>query len=762
MWRHLLAIFRPNSPFEHEDAWKRRLKSIQRTWFRAVIGLVATAAIVWLFPSEGTTEYSSWRIGMVAPRDVIAPFLFNVRKNETELAQDRAREQSRVDPVVVPISGEPANSMSRLERFLSNLAKSAVAVPDSGSLHLDLIHESTTDWLLSESSDNVALAREYARAVLEPIYADGVISGDHSGEFRVYFRTRATRFGDEALPERVNIVTDDESGRLVPFSRLRNRDHVRDDLHQIITGRAFSSRLQLSSDALRALYNLIDATLVPNLAYDRRETIRRQAQATAQVALAKRSIFKNERFIENHAVLTSEDIDELNSLIDEQQERQRRIYQWQATLQWAGRAAIALSVVLMLAFYFRAFEPRIWNRPSWLFLCMLLTWLPLLAASFAASNTAVPIYMVPLSLTAMLATVLFSPQVGMALASGGILLAGAILGFNYQVVFIGGVSAAVATSAVRHVRNRNQFLRAMLILPLGIMFAILAVDVTQASSGESMLSHIWPGVVNGVVVPIISMGLLVVCEKFFGITTNLTLLELSDLNSPLLRQLAIQAPGTYTHSIIIANLAETAAEAIGANPLLARVGAYYHDLGKMQRASHFTENQSNMRNPHDKLSPQMSTLIIMTHVKDGLEVARRVGLPKQVSDFIPQHHGTLLIEYFYDKAKKAAGGGVVSEESFRYPGPKPQTKEAAILMMADAVEAAVRSLRERTPSRVQGVVERLIKARLDDDQFSECDLTLQDIEKIAASFLPMLAGAMHERIGYPSTNRALGEQAAAK
>jgi hypothetical protein len=335
------------------------------------------------------------------------------------------------------------------------------------------------------------------------------------------------------------------------------------------------------------------------------------------------------------------------------------------------------------------------------------------------------------------------------LSFGASLIAGALLGFEYRVVLVNVIAAVVAAFGVRNVRNRNQFLAPMLWLPLVIATAIVSIDLVQDTTGTAIWRNVWPGMVNGVTVPVLAMGLLVVCEKVFGITTSITLLELSDLNSPVLRELSVRAPGTYTHSVIIANLSEAAAEAIGADPLFARVGAYYHDIGKMLRPDPFVENQLTVKNPHDRLTPHMSTLVVIAHIKDGMELAERVGLPRQIIDFIPQHHGTLLMTFFYRKAQSMYGTEEVSEEAFRYHGPKPQTREAAVLMMADAVEAAVRSLRERTPATVQAMVHQLIRDRLDDGQFDECTLTLRDLDLIEKSFLPVLAGALHKRIEYP-------------
>jgi len=765
MWAQFLRRlerFRQESPTTRlRRPWYQRLGEAHRHWLRIVLAAAVVFSLVWLFPRERTSEFSSWREGMVAPRDVIAPFSLNVRKNDVELEQDRARARNTVAPVVRydPTVGE--QERVRLMRFLQTVAGPSEALGDTVPLPRDQLHQQTIQWLLARPGTNRALARRIAPVILARIYDQGALSNDQSAQLRDYFRRRADKLGDEALPDQVAYIGPDGSEQLLPFSKLQSLDDVRDDLGEMITRMALASGTRLSSESLRALHNLIDSALQPNLRYDREETIRRQAVAAANEALYKRTIFKDERFIESHAVLTSDDIDELTSLMEAEQQRQRNIYRWQPVVQWFGRAAAVTAIIFMVGLYFREFHQEIWSRLSWLTLAALLIWLPQTVSSYAAANTSLSVYIVPLPLTAMLGTVLFGPQVGVALAGGAILIAGAILGFAYQLVFVNVIGSAVAAYSVRHVRNRSQFLEAMFVLPLAMAAAIIAVDAMQTTSLAAMWSHIWPGVVNGLAVPVLAMGLLVVFERIFGITTSISLLELSDLNSPLLRDLAVQAPGTYTHSLIIANLAENAAEAIGANALLARVGAYYHDIGKIQRPTHFVENQLYVRNPHDKLSPQMSALIVAAHVKDGIEIADKVGLPQQVIDFIPQHHGTLLISFFYQKAQQRYGRENVREEAYRYPGPKPQTREAAILMMADAVEAAARALRDRTPSRVQGMVHQLIKERLDDGQFDECDLTLRELERIEESFLPVLAGTLHERIEYPKAPRAQAESAPA-
>ncbi|MFO7820033.1 MAG: HDIG domain-containing protein [Halanaerobacter sp.] len=240
-------------------------------------------------------------------------------------------------------------------------------------------------------------------------------------------------------------------------------------------------------------------------------------------------------------------------------------------------------------------------------------------------------------------------------------------------------------------------------------------------------------------------------ENIFGITSPVKLLELSNPNQPLLKKLLVEAPGTYHHSVIVGNLAEAAADKIGADSLLARVGAYYHDIGKIKRAYFFTENQIGSENPHDKLSPNLSTLIITSHVKDGVELAHEHKLPSDIIDIIKQHHGTSLVSFFYQEAMHDEKYKQVDEDEFRYDGPKPQSKEAALIMLADMVEAAVRSnsTAQSNPGRLEKLVRDLIKQKLDSGQLDESDLTLKDLDKIAKSFVNILKGIFHNRIEYP-------------
>jgi putative nucleotidyltransferase with HDIG domain len=311
----------------------------------------------------------------------------------------------------------------------------------------------------------------------------------------------------------------------------------------------------------------------------------------------------------------------------------------------------------------------------------------------------------------------------------------------------------VGSIAIRGASRRSVFLVtgvriAITNIIICIAHSILFPQIGPSSSIVTIIASAGGGLVSGV----FALGLLPIIEYFGGYVTAIKLLELASLERPLLRELSMQAPGTWSHSMVMGQLCENAAEAIGARPLLTRVGAYYHDIGKTKKPLYFAENQSGKENRHDKLAPSMSALIIRAHVKDGIEMAKAARLPQALIDFIPQHHGTALIEYFYDKATKDAGPGeIIDENLFRYPGPKPQTKEAGIIMLADNVEAISRLMSDPSPAKIQGMVQKVINRVFASGQLDESELTLKDLHYIAKSFSRVLTGIVHRRVEYPES-----------
>lgn len=368
----------------------------------------------------------------------------------------------------------------------------------------------------------------------------------------------------------------------------------------------------------------------------------------------------------------------------------------------------------------------------------------------------------PLVFGTILAILLVDSQVGIVYALTFSVFVALMTGQISITIYslIGGVTAV---HTLRQYRERSALLRAGLIIAAVNVFTVFSLQLHLSGFDWKVFAVRGAGaLVSGLFAAMLAAMLLPALESLFDVTTDIRLVELSNLNKPILRRLAVEAPGTYHHSIIVGTLAEAAAEAIGANTLLVRVGAYYHDIGKLRKPDYYVENQIYMANKHEGLSPTMSSLILASHVKDGLAMAEEINLAPKVRDLIPQHHGTKLMTYFYQKAKQGteAKQTEVNEEDFRYPGPKPQTREAAILMLADQVEAASRTLHDPTPRQIRSLIRRLIQATIQDRQFDECDVTTKDLERITQAFEHVITGMYHHRIEYPGFdfNRQVAEK----
>jgi putative nucleotidyltransferase with HDIG domain len=350
----------------------------------------------------------------------------------------------------------------------------------------------------------------------------------------------------------------------------------------------------------------------------------------------------------------------------------------------------------------------------------------------------------------MLLTVIFDSRVGFYGTVTLALIVSAIRGNDYSVFLASLASGSLAVYTVRDIKNRSQIFRSILYIMVGYSMSIISLGLERYDSAMNILTELGYAGINSVFSPILTYGFSIFFERVFRISTDITLLELSDFNHPLLKELATKAPGTFHHSVVIGSLAEGAAEFVGANPLLARVGAYYHDVGKIVKPEYFIENISGGKNKHDKLTPSMSTLIIISHVKEGIDLAKKYKIPKKVLDFIPMHHGTTLVKYFYEKAlRKRNLKEEVREINFRYPGPKPVSKETAIVMLADTIEASVRSMSEPTVSKIESLIEDVVKTRLLEGELDNCNLTIQDLSKIRESFLKIFVGIHHKRLKYP-------------
>jgi putative nucleotidyltransferase with HDIG domain len=411
----------------------------------------------------------------------------------------------------------------------------------------------------------------------------------------------------------------------------------------------------------------------------------------------------------------------------------RDVKRYRPTLTADGRKIILLAFLLLVTVIVSQFSRTI---------------MLLIADAFGLDAATVG-FALPVASGAMLVSLLLDFHLALAFSFIVSLLLGMVSpGDPFMPLYYFTTSIMAALHVIR-CKKRTAVIRAGGMTALVSFVAIIGIDLYHGELLTRGLFDLGAGFIGAAITATLVSVTLPFFEGVFDIATDIKLLELMDPNQPLLKEMVYKSPGTYHHSIVIGNLAEAAAEAINENPLLARVGAYYHDIGKAQKPEYFIENQRVNENKHDRLSPSMSSLIITSHVKEGAEMARQQKLPSVIVDIIRQHHGTSLITYFYQKARELQPLTPLAEQDFRYPGPRPRTKVAAIVMLADAVEAASRTLGEPSPQRIQGLTNSVITRIFLDDQLSMCDLTLKDLREIAKSFNLILAGIYHHRIDYP-------------
>ncbi|GAB6149259.1 HDIG domain-containing protein [Clostridium novyi] len=410
--------------------------------------------------------------------------------------------------------------------------------------------------------------------------------------------------------------------------------------------------------------------------------------------------------------------------------------------------ALVAFVMFLQWFYICRYFKELYDDYKKLILLSILT---CISVVFARTLSIISPFLIPLACVPMLFALLINYKVAITYNVINCILISAVVQFNIEITLLAILNSILGAIALKKLQQRNDILYASIFIGAMNVVLTLTVGFLLSNNVLEVLRKAGFSFIGSITSAILTVGFLPFFESTFDIVTTIKLLEISNPNHPAQKRLLLEAPGTYHHSVLVANLAEVAAEQVGGNPVLARVSAYYHDIGKIKRPMFFKENQIGPDNPHDKINPNLSTLIITSHVKDGVEMAKEYKLPQVIRDAIQQHHGTSLVKYFYITAKNnSEKPEEIKEEDFRYQGPIPESKEIAILMLADSVEAAVRSIKEPTKGKIEEMVNNIIKARLNEGQLDNCDLTLKDLEKIRKSFLKTLSGIYHQRIEYPT------------
>jgi len=684
--------------------------------------------------------------GSLATADIVAP-----RDLKVEDAADTSRRRAQAEASVLPVfdyNHRAAKEMrNNAERMFATGREASTDTPGDELRERIMLASN----IILDADQLGVLSKHRFSSELEKLFIDHIDSVMTTG---IVGTRSQLRVGTNGITRRdvksgVEVILTD----LTPIRDLMSAQAV-------LKSEKLVWPSQVSSDERHHLVEILGSLIIPNLVYNEAETEARRAAAQKSVVPATIAIERGKPI-----VIAGETVTPAKAMLLEAASKQQPI--GQRAIEFGGTIVIVMLLILVLWQYLRRYQTRHLRVRRHFILqvvCYLITlgtgrlffaFAPSVGQSigFAPFNSQMGYkYLAPLAAGAVLVTILTDGQAAFVFASALAVFVGVLSG-DVHLATYALVSSVGAIYHLQKCRDRSALVRAGLWIGLVNAAAALSLDLLGANEPrlDLVLFDTFCGFLSGLLATMIASILLPFFEWLFQITTSFKLLELSNLNLPLLKQLAERAPGTYHHSIMVGLLAEAGAEAIGQDALFARVACYYHDIGKMVRPSYFVENQSYRDNRHDRLSPKMSSLVLANHVKQGIELGRQYKLPPRIIAIIPEHHGTGLMKYFYYKALKAADDSesAALEREFRYPGPKPQSKESAIIMIADSVEAAARTVQEPTPAKLRNMIDMIITRIRDDGQFDECDITLRELRIVAESFVKVLMGIHHHRIAYP-------------
>lgn len=724
-----------------QDALARRFSSPQsEKRDRFILLLITTFILTILIIPEQHILKTTYKAGEIATADV--------RANRDYLVEDRKlteEKQAEAAAAVAAIydldKGVTDSILQRLRQGIAFLESARNGSGDREQLRKGLSEIIGVEVTLQESG---ALLR---------IGGDDQLLGDIARVLQQIYRQQVIVDQSSFSADRFNGITlHGVKGEPLPENTLPAEPLDLDQARKIMVGTKIGTLAGKGGESVRGV---VGRMLRPSLIFNREKTEGRRGVARHAVNPVLIQIKRGEMIARDGDRITAEQEMKLSWIASE--------------TSLAGRISMGcgvMGIVLVLLYFPYRFARKNIRKfsPSYkdLFLLAVLTVIHFillkmlysittpLGGAFPFVDTSSYIFLFPFATSAIMVRIFINSEVALVHTAICAPLAG-LLYNSLPVVFYSLLGSIIGAHGVRHCDQRGT----IFIAGIKVSVVNLAMALAFQLFHESIISMqtvycVAFSIASGLITAVLASGGIPFLESLFQYTTDIKLLELTNLNSPVLRELMIRAPGTYHHSVVVGNLVEAAAEAINANPLLARVAAYYHDIGKISKSQYFIENQAGGENRHDKLSPNMSALILISHVKEGAELARQHRLGQPVAEIIRQSHGTALIKFFHQKAlEQAAPDHVIDEHEFRYPGPKPQTREAGLVLLADAVEAASRTLIDPSPARIQGLVQKIINNIFIDGQLDECELTLKNLHEIAWSFNQILTGIYHQRIDYP-------------
>lgn len=698
-------------------------------WWLLGLGLLVLVLHLVLFPPVPRFNVDFPEAGDIAGQEIRAPFPFEAPLPDQEVQMQRLEKVVEVPPVLQELTR--AAAVGQEARFDLWLTALAVAVGDTAppASRVELL---TLQFPSVNSSELLRL-----------------LASGQGDSLVVKIRTAGRNV---LLGGLVDMLP---AGKYDHLSILRNRVEERVPLDKVVTQAALEEKLvwELRRAGLPPI-EAVDAAsvmrqfLAPNLVYDPDRTRQRQDEVRQSVPTT-REFFRGERIVDQGVRVTDRQALFLAELATQIRARGGGGNTLKIVTGYLVRGLVAAIALGLFGWLGAIHFPGQMRRLRSIITLAVVLVLFLAGSALALGRPFLGPIAVPIVLLSLLATVLFRDKVGYTMTLLALTLLALLPDISGGMVFTWFVLGMVTVVSVRRIQKRSQFYQTFVLLTALSVLLTLVSRSGDAGAGGPGLGLLLVAVFSPVLSVMIGLFLLPVVEPLVGVCSDLTLLELSDLNHPLLQRMALEAQGTYHHSQVVGQLAEHAARAVDANALLTRVGALFHDIGKMLKSEYYVENQRPDLNKHDELSPSMSALVISSHVKEGIELGRKWRLPQQVLDFIPEHHGTMIMEFFYHKALEAEGNETVKVDDFRYPGPKPRSRETAILMLADATEAAARSLAKPTPSRIKELTKQIIDKRMLSGELDESGLTLSDLARIRDAFVPLLTGIHHARIVYP-------------
>jgi putative nucleotidyltransferase with HDIG domain len=701
---------------------------------RAAVLLGVSIAVYLCFPGAQTADVPVLEQGVVAREEVIAEVAFTVPKTPEELRREQEEAARGVPPVFVYRAAAGDSVVGGVRQFFVAVEQGLRTAPPG--------------------QEQLAVRRALDAARVPTTLGAIEVLGDASRRFQLQAATELAvreqfpRGVAAASPERegfsaIQVRGLPEGERLMPADSVFTADQFY---------RAAQQRLpaDAGADAAELQRLLLVRWFRPSLAEDERQTAAARARAGAAVDSVKERILAGQRIVGAREQVTAREVERLRAY---QQALQGRRVDGQGArggLRVLGAVLFNALLLMIVGALLKVVRPRIYDDTrAVLFLAMLVVAVAGIAAPIARFE--LPPELIPIPFAVLMAAVLWGGRLALVFALVLALLLGGQQPFiGLTVPFEAAVAGAAAAFGLRLAQRRLQAWGLIAVIALAYAGAVLSVGLLRARGMDEIARSMLWGAVNGTASTLLAIGFLPLAEWFTRVTTNQTLMELADPKHPLLQRLSLEAPGTYAHTISVANLAEAVCNAIGANALLARVGVYYHDIGKITKPLYFIENQPRGRNPHDKLKPAMSAAVVRSHVVEGLRLATEYRLPQAVKDFIAQHHGTQPISFFLDQARAADPGAKLNPADFAYGGPRPQTREVAVVMIADSVESAARVLQDPSPPRIRGLVAKIVDAKIAAGQLDECPLTLREINVAKEALAKVLSGMYHQRLDYPA------------